>query len=235
MSSKLWRKDSQDKRGKWSDIFKSIAILLVLYMTFRWIIFEPFVIPSGSMETTLLVQDYVVVKKWQYGIRIPFTKTWLSGPKVPQRGDIVVFKAKDESGNFIVKRVVGLPGETVSMDARGSISINGVPFQYAEQVQQDSQYRVYWEDNGHKSYRVQYFADMEQTPFNKEIPEGEIFMMGDNRNQSADSRFWGSLPLPRIMGKLVVIWMSCNESDSYSSFLCSPDQFRTERLFKIVK
>jgi signal peptidase I len=232
--SYLYRKDSKDKRGKWSDIFKSVCLLLLLYLTFRWILWEPFVIPSGSMKETLLIQDYVIVKKWAYGIRIPFTETWISGPKLPRRGDIVVFKAKDESGHFLVKRVVGLPGEKINMDENGSLSIDGKKFAYNLVPSSDKDYNVFTENNGIKSYRVQYFSEMSQEPYEYIVPAGEIFMMGDNRNQSADSRYWGSLPLNRIMGQLTMIWMSCEESDKYSSFLCSPEDFRLDRFFKKV-
>ena len=231
---KFFRKDPNDRRGKWSDVFKSLGFILLLYLSFRWILWEPFVIPSGSMETTLLVQDYVVVKKWNYGVRLPFTETWLWGPQLPERGDIVVFKAKDQSGHFLVKRVIGLPGETISIDKNGFIHINGVGFGYSRKTSSDKDFVVYEEDNGNKSYKVQYFEGLEQEPYELTIPEGEIFMMGDNRNQSADSRYWGALPLNRIMGKLVMIWMSCHESENYSSFLCSPKDFRMERLFKLV-
>lgn len=204
-------------------------------MSFRWILFEPFVIPSGSMEQTLLVQDYVVVKKWAYGVRIPFTKSWLGGPTIPERGDIVVFKSKDGSGHFLVKRVIGLPGESVSMDQSGVLSINGNPFLYQTLPADDNDaFAPRVENNGSRSYRVQYYDEGDQTPFEVDVPEGHLFMMGDNRNQSADSRFWGPLPLSHLMGKLVMIWMSCNESDSYSSFLCPPKDFRWPRIFKRV-
>lgn len=232
--SLLYRKDPSDKRGKWTDVFKSLSLIIILYMCFRWILWEPFVIPSGSMKSTLLVQDYVVVKKWAYGLRLPFSEKWLFGPKVPERGDIVVFKAVDESGNFLVKRVVGLPGDEIMINEKGFIQINDFPFIYQEVKSEDENFIVYKEDNGVKQYRVQFSADGGQTPFELKIPAGHIFMMGDNRNFSADSRYWGALPLERIMGKLFMVWMSCEESDSYSSFLCAPSDFRTDRFFKRV-
>lgn len=231
--SKFFRKDSNDKRGKWSDVFRSLSLIVLLYMSFRWILFEPFVIPSGSMESTLLIQDYVVVKKWVYGFRIPFTEKWLGGPKMPSRGDIVVFKSVDGSGNFIVKRVVGLPGETISINDKGMVHINGLSFSYQE-LESGEDYQKYLENNGEKDYVVQYMKGIEQDPFEMKIPEGHLFMMGDNRNQSMDSRFWGSLPMDRIMGKLFMIWISCEESDSYSSFLCPINDLRKDRIFRSV-
>ncbi len=231
----LFRKDPQDLRGKWSDVLRSLFIIIVLYMGFRWILWEPFVIPSGSMESTLLVQDYVLVKKWAYGLRLPFSETWAYGPHTPARGDIVVFKAKDESGHFLVKRVIGLPGETLFIDNQGHIHINGKSFSYQSSDYPDDDYRVLTENNGSKSYQVQYLSGVEQKSEEIYVPEGHLFMMGDNRNQSADSRYWGALPLERIVGKLDLIWMSCRESDKHSSFLCAPADFRTERLFRLVQ
>ena len=232
--SLLYRKDPNDKRGKWTDVFKSLFLIIILYMSFRWILWEPFVIPSGSMESTLLVQDYVVVQKWAYGLRLPFTNQWLLGPHLPKRGDIVVFKAVDNSGHFLVKRVIGLPGDEIFIDERGFIQINDSPFIYQEVSSEKEDFFIYKEDNGVKQYQVQFSEASGQSPYEIKVPEGHIFMMGDNRNFSADSRYWGPLPLERIMGKLSMIWMSCKESDSYSSFLCSPRDFRTDRFFKRV-
>lgn len=203
-------------------------------MTFRWIALEPFVIPSGSMETTLLVQDYVVVKKWSFGLRIPFTRTWLWGPQLPQRGDIVVFKAVDESGHFLVKRVVGLPGDTVDINSQGFLTVNKIAWDYSEVSTEDEERSVFIENNGQKKYQVQFYRNLEQPSAAYNVPEGHIFLMGDNRNQSADSRFWGPLPIENLMGKMAIIWMSCNESETLSSFLCAPKDFRWDRFFKPV-
>lgn len=231
--SLLYRKDPDDKRGKWSDVLRSLFVILVLYLGFRWVLFEPFVIPSGSMEKTLLVQDYVVVKKWAYGLRFPFTKSWFTGPHIPKRGDIVVFKSLDDSGHFLVKRVVGLPGEKLTMDKEGLLRINGDLFNYRD-VSDNDAYKVLVENNGRKEYRVQYIKGMAQSPYEIEIPPGHIFMMGDNRNHSADSRYWGPLPMENIMGQLTMVWISCKESETLSSFLCSPKDFRNDRFFKWV-
>ncbi len=231
----LYRKDSSDRRGKWTDVFKALFLILLTYMTFRWILWEPFVIPSGSMETSLLVQDYVVVQKFSYGLRIPFTEKWLIGPNVPNRGDIVVFKSVNEdSGHFIVKRVIGLPGDEIRIGSKGFIQINDAPFVYQEMPQSDEDYVVYQEDNGEKQYLVQFSRDFEHKTKEIKVPEGHLFMMGDNRNHSYDSRFWGALPMERIMGKLTMIWISCEESESLSSFLCSAKDIRYDRLFKSV-
>ena len=230
----LWR-GHQNKKGKWSDVFLSLLLFVFLYLGLRWFFFEPFVIPSGSMEQTLLVKDYVLVKKWAYGLRLPFSETWILGPKTPKRGDITVFKDKYLSGHFLVKRVIGLPGDRVSMDKKGVVFINNHPFKYRIVENEDEDISVMIEDNGEKSYRVQYLSGIDQEPFEFQLSEGEIFVMGDNRNQSSDSRYWGGLPVDRLVGKLILIWLSCRESEKDSGFLCPLQDFRMERLFRWVQ
>lgn len=233
--SLLYRKDPNDKRGKWSDVFKALFLIVLFYMSFRWALWEPFVIPSGSMEKSLLIQDYVMVNKHSYGLRVPFSEKWILGPYTPERGDIVVFKSKnEESGHFIVKRVIGLPGDEILINSKGFIQINETPFVYQEMPSEDEDFIVYQEDNGNKQYRVQFSTGLDQATHQIKVPEGHLFMMGDNRNHSFDSRFWGALPIERIMGKLTMIWISCEESESYSSFLCSAKDLRFDRLFKSV-
>ena len=222
-----------NRKGTWLGVLLSLALTLLLYLSFRWAFWEPFVIPSGSMKTTLLIQDYVLVKKYAYGLRIPFSKFWLWGPKTPQRGDVVVFKSKDGSGQFLVKRVVGLPGDQIAMDNKGHLRVNGEAFGY-ELIKDDEDFVVYKENNGVRSYRIQYASGMEQEDQDFSVPEGQIFLMGDNRNYSNDSRFWGPLPMENMMGRLTMIWMSCEDSDDLSSFLCAPAQFRLGRILTPV-
>jgi signal peptidase I len=234
--SLLFRKDPQDRRGKWSDVVRSLFFIVVFYMGFRWILWEPFVIPSGSMETTLLVQDYVVVQKWAYGVRVPFTKYWLMGPYLPERGDIIVFKSiNEESGHFVVKRVIGLPGDEIRINSQGFIQVNDEPFVYQELPESDDYLVVFREDNGRKQYQVQYAAGVNQETYEITVPQGQLFLMGDNRNHSYDSRFWGPLPIEQIMGRLSMIWISCEESEAHSSFLCPAENIRWPRLFKTVE
>lgn len=224
----LFRKSKNDKRGKWSDVFRSLMLILFCYLLLRWITLEPYVIPSGSMLPTLFVQDYVLVKKWSYGLRIPFTEKWITGPHVPERGDVVVFKALDDKYHFMVKRVVGLPGDEVRMSEDGKLQINGLDLDYSSIP--DENMLVFKENNGQTTYTVQFEQELirEEKSFN--IPDDQIFLMGDNRDHSMDSRYWGTLPLNRVMGQVSVIWMSCKESEQHSSLLCPPDSIRWDRL-----
>lgn len=165
---------SQNETKKSSVIretIESIAIAVVLAIIIRMFIFEPFYIPSGSMEPTLLVNDRIIVSKVSYYFG------------EPQRGDVMVFKyPKDPSRNF-VKRMVAKPGETVEL-RDNTLYING------EAVSENYLPRgVQYEDYG---------------PL--EIPQGYYFMLGDNRNNSEDSRYWGTLPEDLITGKSVAIY-----------------------------
>ncbi len=230
----FFRKDRDDKRGKWTDVIKSLLTILILYLGFRWILWEPFVIPSSSMEKTLLIQDYVLVNKHAYGVRVPLSKSWLIGPKVPKRGEVVVFKSKQDDNLFLVKRVIGLPGDKITMDEKGFIQVNRTPFVYEAFEDDSDEFSAYKESNGEHTYRIQIRSGGKVNPESYEVPEGHIFLMGDNRDYSSDSRIWGPLPLENIMGKLELIWFSCEESDKLSSFLCAPSDFRTERFFQAV-
>jgi len=225
----------QDKRGRWLDVIGRLMLVVILYLGIRWITIEPYVIPSGSMKPTLLIEDYVVVNKWTYGLRLPFSKTWLFGPQVPSRGDVVVFRSVSDPDHFMVKRVVGLPGETISMDASGEIRIDEEPLLYTERVEREEDYLFTESLRGHP-HPVKYsnFEDNRQRdPF--VVPQGHVYVMGDNRDHSMDSRYWGALPLENLLGRASLIWMSCEENIKISSFLCAPEFFRRDRIFSRIR
>ncbi|MCB0377580.1 MAG: signal peptidase I [Bdellovibrionales bacterium] len=231
------RRHREDKRGRWSDVFASLACIVIAYMFLRWISFEPFVIPSGSMRPNLLVQDYVFVKKFAYGLRLPFTKKWLFGPSGIQRGDVVVFKGKGDDFHFLVKRVIGLPGDSVVVHDDGKLQVNGEDYSYVgpEASQDEGDMSQFVESHDNLSYTVQYEKDVYGMDYSIQVPEGEIFLMGDNRNRSMDSRYWGTLPEERVLGKAWLIWMSCEDSEKLSSMFCPPEAIRWPRLFQWIR
>ena len=232
-------------------LIKSLSKLgfaLIIFMSFRWVLFEPFVIPSGSMIPTLLINDHMAVKKWSYGLRYPFSKKWIYGPKVPSREDIVVFKNIKKKGVFMVKRVIGLPGDEISYFANGQMKING-EFSTFKPISIESfnkRFPNIDEYDLHYAYdRIQlnYEGNSQYvTVLNKfnryrdavdiVVPEGHLFVMGDNRDRSADSRSWGFVPLENLMGKASFIWLSCDER--LSGTVCDPLQLRWSRFFKPV-
>lgn len=218
-------------KGTWWQVFKPLVFFIVGMMTFRYALYEPFVIPSGSMESTLLIQDYIIVHKSAYGWRIPFTKKWLSGPSGVNRGDVVVFKSIDDDSFFMIKRVIGLPGDEVEVDANNKVKINGVAHQYADVDETD-----FTENIGSKSYNIQVLDGKDRTgdPFVIKVPEGKIFLMGDNRDRSHDSRFWGPLPVENLLGKAKWIAISCDDQSETDDPFCPSGALRTDRLVKKI-
>ena len=199
--------------------------VLIAVLVLRAFLFEPFRIPSGSMMPTLLVGDFILVNKFTYGLRLPVWQTRITEGNKPKRGDVVVFRyPKDESQDYI-KRVVGLPGDHVAIYNQ-RLSINGKQLdiepdrvyeglgdlnkmQYAngcDRVAANCQ--VYIEKLDQAEYTI---MNNPGSTFgvNGEvfIPEGEYFVMGDNRNHSNDSRIWGNVPEENLVGKAVMIWM----------------------------
>ncbi|MGA2400462.1 MAG: signal peptidase I [Syntrophobacteraceae bacterium] len=193
---------------------ETIVIVILFALFIRTFIIQAFNIPSGSMEPTLLPGDFILVNKFIYGIRIPYSHIRLFSYKKPKRGDVIVFVyPKDPSKDFI-KRVIGMQRETVQI-IHGRIYINGTPVP-------DS-----WG----------YFNKKEPAGFIEEVenfgpvvvPEDSLFVMGDNRNNSEDSRFWGTLPFNNVLGEAFIIYFSWNgKAESL------PDKFRWSRIAELI-
>ncbi len=222
-------------------IFWSIVLLVLI---FRWIGFDHYVIPSSSMVPTFLVFDHIVVKKYPYGLRIPFTKRWLWKSEAPARGDIVVFRSVT-ADYFMVKRVVARPGDQIKL-LGNQIWINDQSVFLEKLNSHDSfypvssedigddirRYNMFLETQGNMSYRVlwkkSYSLDQK---YDWVVPEGSLFVMGDNRNNSEDSRYWGVLPVENLMGQAVGIWLSCEKTLFNLPLLCYPWTIRRDRVF----
>jgi len=166
---------------------EAVLIAVLMALVFRQFVVQAFRIPSGSMEKTLLVGDFLFVNKFLYGARIPWTEKRLPAIRQPQRGDIIVFKAPSDGRDFI-KRCVAVAGDTLEL--RGTeLYVNG--------VLQDEPFAQYQRTGAHRSV----FGPVV-------VPEGNLFMMGDNRDNSQDSRYWGFLPLHMVKGKAMFIYFS---------------------------
>ncbi|EKO3658970.1 signal peptidase I [Vibrio metschnikovii] len=216
-------------------IFPVIAFVLVL----RSFIFEPFQIPSGSMMPTLLVGDFILVEKYAYGLKDPVWRTQLVETGKPERGDVVVFKYPPNPSIDYIKRVVGMPGDIVRYSPTKEICI---------QTQQDSRCQTVKLSNVLESEFVQNNIPLMQmdeqlgqqahsilvNPLRMDnirdyqpragvnewiVPQGHYFVMGDNRDNSADSRFWGFVPEENLVGKAVAIWISFEFERSADSIL----------------
>jgi signal peptidase I len=225
-----------NKQGTWRDVFRDFTLVVILVCAVRWVLVEPFLVPSGSMIPTLLIKDYILVTKFSYGVRVPFMKTWILGPYLPKRGDVVVFRSKEDNFYFLVKRVVGLPGDKILVDHDGHrLTINGKPVELEEMGLRDEDYKIYTESLGKVQHLTQYSENNGYAPEGEyTVPEGQLFMMGDNRDRSSDSRVWGTLPIENLLGKAQFIWMSCDETSPPGSVLCLDEHMRRDRVFSWI-
>lgn len=184
--------------------FPVLAIVLVL----RSFLFEPFQIPTGSMIPTLQVGDFILVNKYTYGIRLPVIGTKVVAINEPENGDIMVFIPPHQDEYFI-KRVIGIPGDRVRYQDK-TLYINGEK-QNQTFVSQfppvNPQYLLYQEKLGENEHMIQRNPYRQTRVEEWLVPEGHYFMMGDNRDQSSDSRYWGMVSEANIVGEAVAIWM----------------------------
>jgi len=191
--------------------FPIVFIVLIL----RSFIAEPFRIPSGSMMPTLLVGDFILVNKYTYGIRLPVLNTKMVELNSPERGDIVVFRFPKNPAVDYIKRVVGISGDKISYYKK-TVYVNG---KLAKQVSLGSYQGVGQGTNmtGAEHF-VENLAGVDHSILVKHglpsvegvfvVPEGQYFVMGDNRDNSNDSRYWGTVPEENLVGKAFFIWMS---------------------------
>lgn len=220
----------KDLRATWPQALLTLFGPLILFFGVRWALVEPFVIPSGSMIPTFLAHDHILVQKWAYGLHVPFSKKWLLQWSSPKRGDIVVFRFPENPDVFYVKRTMGLPGEKISVQG-GTVHINGQPLELMPgegpvNHVTDSGFEYFQEEGHWVRYR-----DLDRSEYHEvTVPEGHIFVMGDNRDQSNDSRFWGFVPDENIVGRSWMIWLSCGMTLSSAQFLCDPATIRWDRL-----
>lgn len=197
------------------DWAKSLMVAIVLFLVIRTFIVEAFKIPTGSMERTLLVGDFLLVNKAVYGAEIPFTSAHLPPIARPQRGDIIVFEwPKDPSKNF-VKRLIGLPGDTIEM-REGMVLLNGQPLAelYVDHTapgEDPSGEDFEWQRN-----HLVKQAAASGTPYHPSrnnwgplvVPVRSYFVLGDNRDNSYDSRYWGFVPDTLVKGQPFVVYYS---------------------------
>ena len=214
----------------WLDWTAGLFPVIIVVFLLRSFLFEPFKIPSGSMIPTLLVGDLILVNKFTYGVRLPVLNLKVTEGNKPQRGDVMVFRYPPKPSLDYIKRVVGVPGDTVAY-LNKRLTINGKPLEtnaLPDFFDEDaSQYFKQFEETlGDQPHRllndarrpafvagVEKFEGMENCNYTVEgvtckVPEGQYFMMGDNRDNSLDSRYWGFVPDKNIVGKAFFVWMN---------------------------
>jgi len=213
------------KKSFYKEWIEPFLIAAVVALFIRQFGVEAFKIPSGSMIPTLTIGDHLLVNKFLYGPRIPFTDMRFFTGAEPKRGDIIVFKfPEDENKNFI-KRVVGVPGDKIEI-RNGALRINDQPVPLAEvkdadqkgksgdQASSSGKPRVFDEQLGNITHRLQYLRDQSGYDFGPVlVPKESVFVMGDNRDNSQDSRVWKFVKYEKILGKALIIYWSWDGSD----------------------
>jgi signal peptidase I len=211
--------EQQKKRSFFKEWIEPLLIALVVALFIRQFVMEAFKIPSGSMIPTLTIGDHLLVNKFVYGPRIPFTDIRIFSWKEPKRGEIIVFRyPEDESVNYI-KRVVGLQGDKIEI-RKGKLLLNDQPVTLTEiRVQDGSEQstaypfynkpKVYDEQLGTITHQMQYLRDQSNLQFGPIlVPKDSVFVMGDNRDNSKDSRVWGFVKYEKILGRAFIIYWS---------------------------
>jgi signal peptidase I len=202
------------------EFIASLAAVLGIVLILRSFIFEPFQIPSKSMVPTLRVGDFILVSKSAYGLRLPAVRHKIFDLGSPERGDVVVFFPPHEERYFI-KRLVGLPGDEVRVMA-GVVYINGekMPQMAIDDTPDDDRSVIMREQLKGTSHQIQKRLSPTRLSLNftAVVPEGHYFMMGDNRDNSSDSRVWGPVPADRIVGKAFARWLFWDEFLSIPNF-----------------
>ena len=224
----------------WLDWTAGLFPVILAVFVLRSFLFEPFKIPSGSMIPTLWVGDLILVNKFHYGLRLPVLNIKLTDGNKPQRGDVMVFRYPPKPSLDYIKRVVGVPGDQVAY-LNKSLTINGqainkatLPDFFEEDVMR--YFKQFEEKLGNKPHRLLNDADRpafvpgaDDFPFKQncvytvegvscKVPEGMYFMMGDNRDNSLDSRYWGFVPDKNIVGKAFFVWMNFGHLGRIGSF-----------------
>lgn len=254
---------SWDFRTKhfWTEGWGSLFLAVFIALFIRWGFIEAYVIPSGSMLPSLLIHDHIFVNKLTYGLRVPFSEKWLVKFNEPERGEVIVFKYPKDMSTFFIKRIVGESGDKVYYE-NGTLYINDKPVEKKVPANMDDfawlRDADFQRDGNINDSKENYVEFNEALPPGKDgkegkehaillrkgdvyetfgpvtVPDDHLFVMGDNRMNSSDSRVWGFLPKQNILGRAMFVWLSCEETVPMLPFLCNPLTIRWGRFFHPV-
>lgn len=232
-----------------------IGVIIFVILVFRSSFFEPFKIPSGSMIPTLLVGDFILVNKFSYGLKVPFSDwftdpIYITKPSKPKRGDIIVFKYPLNTDLNYIKRVVAIPGDRVQISNK-QVYLNGILIEQNE-IQADDLMKnlsdqnadlipfglkMYQTKDGEITHKTQMIAAPTELSNTEEfvVPEDHYFVMGDNRDNSQDSRKWGFVPFSHIKGKAFLVWFNMNIPWPKDERLNYPFMMHLDRIGKMVE
>jgi signal peptidase I len=224
----------------WVEYGAGFFPVILLVFALRSFVVEPFKIPSGSMLPTLEVGDFILVNKFTYGIRLPVINKKIIDINTPQRGDVMVFRYPEDPSLDYIKRVIGVPGDKVAYQNK-RLTVNGQPYETTRSEDYLHAERLYYskqfsENDDGVTHRILndddapgFISDASQFPYRENclynnagvictVPPGHYFMMGDNRDNSRDSRFWGFVPEQNIVGKAFLVWFNFSNLKRIGSF-----------------
>lgn len=229
-----WRRQrGEGEKPSWPVEFsRSFFPVILAVLLLRSFLFEPFRIPSSSMVPTLLQGDFILVNKFGYGLRLPVLHTLVLPVSEPERGDVAVFRYPPDPSKDFIKRIVGLPGDTLTYSGK-RLRVNGEPVP----LEPLGPYRgpgapayetalAFEEVLGEHRHRILHVRDRGSMDLRAEVPPGHYFVMGDNRDNSADSRRWGFVSRDHLVGKAFLIWFSVDAGAWHLRFSRMGDTIR---------
>lgn len=199
--------------NRWREYLTTLVLAVLCALFVRNYLVTAYKVPTGSMQPTLKPGDFIFSSRMSYGMSIPFSQNkW--GASLPERGDLVVFNYPNQPAVNYVKRVVGLPGDRVQIiNGRLHINEEALKYEKAQEAPGDNPnpelFDIYEEISGQTRWRVIFQKNPDDKDFGPlVVPPGEVFLLGDNRDASDDSRYWGTVPMNQVVGRVVLIWLS---------------------------
>lgn len=210
-------------KSKIREYIEAFAVALLIALVVRTLVIQAFKIPSSSMENTLLIGDHIFVNKFLYGYHVPLTKGRILQFSSPKRGDIIVFEYPGDKSKDYIKRVIGIPGDTVEVRQK-QLYVNGEP--------KTEKYTRFAD-----GATIDGFVSTRDNLPPVRVPPGKLFMMGDNRDRSSDSRFWGFVDMDAVVGKALFIYFSVdwNQGIRWSEVWRYPELVRWNRIGGVLR
>jgi signal peptidase I len=229
------------RQSTFREYIEAILVAVVIALFLRAFVIEAFKIPTSSMVPTLKIGDHIFVNKFIYGLRIPFTKIHFFQFRTPKRGEVVVFNFPIDESKDYIKRVIGIPGDTIEIK-QGILYINGEAAEKVIEtdrtiladVEEADQFELYKEKTGEIRHFTQYERNQGFDDYGPTIiPPNKFFVMGDNRNRSSDSRSWRFVPMENLKGRALIVWLSLDSKNRYP--IVGLPSIRLERFGKLIR